>query len=377
MSTTRRLLAIAVAASAVTGTVVAPAASADPGSIPSIIKPAGNAPIKSVNPVTSKDGYFTSTDPAGTKIWWGSYTVPNARGTVVVLHGAAENSGRYGYVISRLLDANYNVYTLDHRGHGKSSLPEVGNWIPRGHIDDFQLLVDDINTLVDKAKAEHPDSPLYLLGHSMGALAAQAYGIRFPGKAKGIVTNGGGAPFNLTGVNNGGQHITPRDISEVQKMLPPSSSDFLNAAQLTTFNARLAQEAIPGRRDLRVPSPAGSEHIMFPNMINYGVVSDPAVLAQYYTDPTVSKTVSLGMAEQLTVAGVYDGINADLFTTPTLIMAGDKDGLVPDYFSQDWYNAISSQDKQLIYWTGQMHEVFQEPAKAQAMDTVIDWLAKH
>lgn len=211
----------------------------------------------------------------------------------------------------------------------------------------------------------------------MGALAAEAYGIRFPGVADGIITNGGGAPLNATGTNEGGRYITPAAITQIQRMLPPTIDEAVHAAQLTTFNDNLAHQAIPGRTDLRVPSPAGSDRIRFPNLVNYGVATDPANVAWYYTDPSAAKTLSLGMIEQLTVAGVYDALNADRFTTPTLVMAGAKDGLVPPYFSQDWYNAISSTDKQLIFWQGQMHEVFQEPARAEAMDTVIDWLDRH
>ncbi|WP_275949263.1 alpha/beta hydrolase [Corynebacterium uropygiale] len=326
--------------------------------------------------VEEHEGYFTSTDGQGTQIYWHSQQIPNARGTVVVVHGAAEHSGRYDHVADRLLDAGYNVYRLDHRGHGKSAAPVVNNPVARGHIDDFHFLVDDVHQLVEKAKAENPGK-IFMLGHSMGAEASEFHGIKYPGSVDGYVTNGFGAPLNFSGRREAGQLITPDDITEAQKHLWPSLSEVLPLDQLTTFNAQLAAQAIPGRTDLRAPSFPGSDRIQPPNVFTGGVASDPAVSAQYKVDPLVNKTVSLGMTQQLTFGAIYDAINADQFTAPTLIMAGDRDGLVPDYFSNDWYNAISSQDKQLIKWHGQMHEVFNEPAGDQAMDTVIDWLNKH
>ncbi|KQB83451.1 alpha/beta hydrolase [Corynebacterium lowii] len=336
--------------------------------------PAAN-PAVAAPQAAVEEGFFTSTDGKGTQVYWKSQTVPNAKGNVVVVHGAAEHSGRYDYVADRLLADGYNVYRLDHRGHGKTA--DAGNSVVRGHIDDFQFLVDDVHTLTQKAKAEHPDVKTFMLGHSMGALAAQFYGIKYPGEVAGIVTNGGGAPLNLSGRNEQGQVVTPQEITDMQRELDPTLSERLPLTELTTFNTMLAQQVIPGRTEVHVPSLPFSDQIQVPNAFTDGVASDPEVTAQYTTDPLVNQKLSLGMVQQMVFAGLYDAVNADLFTTPTLIMHGTKDGLVPAYFAQDWYNGISSQDKEIVYWEGQMHEVFNEPAKGEAMDKVIGWLNAH
>ncbi|WP_018117788.1 alpha/beta hydrolase [Corynebacterium mastitidis] len=345
-----------------------PAAAVEPQQAPA--NPAVAAPQAAVN-----EGFFTSTDGKGTQVYWKSQTVPNAKGNVIVVHGAAEHSGRYDYVADRLLADGYNVYRLDHRGHGKTA--EAGNSVVRGHIDDFHYLVDDVHTLTQQAKAENPNVKTFMLGHSMGALAAQFYGIKYPGDVAGIVTNGGGAPINLSGRNEAGPVVTPEEITQKQRELDPTLSERLPLTQLTTFNTMLAQQVLPGRADVHVPSLPLSDQIQVPNAFTDGVASDPEVSAQYQNDPLVNQKLSLGMVQQMAFAGFYDGVNADLFNTPTLIMHGTKDGLVPSYFAQDWYNGISSPDKEIVYWEGQMHEVFNEPAKGQAMDKVIDWLNAH
>ncbi|MBP3088572.1 alpha/beta fold hydrolase [Corynebacterium sp. sy017] len=327
----------------------------------------------------TEEGYLTSTDNKGTRIYWKSQTIPGAKGNVVVVHGAAEHSGRYDYVADRLLAAGYNVYRLDHRGHGKSALPELGNQVVRGHIDDFHFLVDDINQVVQKAKAQHPEVKTYMLGHSMGALAAQFYGIKYNGEVAGIISNGGGTPLNFSGRKDSGNTITPRDMSEAQKALGPTLSERLPLDLLTTtpVNTQALTGLIPGAINFHWASAPLTDQLQVPNAFTDGVASDPAVTAQYQTDPLVNKKLSIGMAQQMVFAALYDGVNAQNFTTPTLITHGTKDGIVPSYFAKDWYNSIASTDKELVYWENQMHEVFNEPAKHEAMDKVIDWLAKH
>ena len=41
------------------------------------------------------------------------------RDVVVIAHGYAEHSGRYGNVVERLVPAGYAVHAIDHRGHGQ------------------------------------------------------------------------------------------------------------------------------------------------------------------------------------------------------------------------------------------------------------------
>ena len=249
--------------------------------------------------------------------------------------------------------------------------------MPLGHIDNFQYILDDFDHVVDMAKEENQGVKTFLLGHSMGSLTVEAYGIRNPGKVDGIITNGGGAPLNLSGKNVAGKNITPDDISETQKKLDPTIFERLPLAQLTSFNARYAQNLIPHRTEIGVDSPEWSKGIMMSNPFTDGISTNQAVKDEYASSPLIAQKTSAGTALQLAAIANYDAVNADLFTAPTLIMHGTKDGIVPPYFSQDWYNSISSEDVEYVTWEGQKHEVFNEPAADQALDTVVDWLDRH
>lgn len=329
-------------------------------------------PTVSPRQISDQDGYFDSHNGSGVKIYYRVQKVANPRGNVVVVHGVSEHSGRFDYVAKRLLDAGYNVYRLDHRGHGKSASGST----PLGHIDNFQFLMNDLDRVVDMAKSDTPNVKTFLLGHSMGALTVEAYGIREPGKVDGIISNGGGAPLNLSGKNVAGQVVTPDQITELQRNLQPNLFERLPLAEVTSFNAHYAQNLIPHRAHIGVQSPEWTKQFPLTNPFTEGLTTSQAVKDDYASDPLNSKPTP-GTVLQLVALALYDAVNADMFTTPTLIMHGTKDGIVPAYFSRDWYNAITSTDVTFVNWEGQMHEVFNEPAADQAIDTSIDWLNRH
>ena len=72
----------------------------------------------------------------------------------------------------------------DHRGHGSSvRSPEDLGYMYKGG---WRALVDDMKTVTDWVHSEYPDMPLYLLGHSMGSLAARAYVKDYDSKIDGL-----------------------------------------------------------------------------------------------------------------------------------------------------------------------------------------------
>src|SRR5215212_1385285 len=88
-------------------------------------------------------------------------------GTVVIVHGLGEHSGRYAHVVSMLQDAGWSVVSYDHRGHGRSTGA-------RGAIPRPETLVDDLSHVIDFAQGQTAPRRLVLLGHSMGgAIAAR------------------------------------------------------------------------------------------------------------------------------------------------------------------------------------------------------------
>lgn len=364
------IAAVTAAAFPIAAVVTAPTAAAG-------VDPASLNQDAQQSQITDTEGYLTSADGRGTQIYWHSQVQPNAKANVLVVHGLSEHSGRYDHVTQRLLDAGYNVYRMDHRGHGKSSEPFV-NTAPRGHVNDFAALVDDIDLVAQKAKAEHPELKNFMLGHSLGAFAAEFYGIKYDGQMDAIATNGGGAPFNLSGTEDEGpEQITPEMITDVQRQLAPAPLSQLPLDQLTTLNGQMLREVIPGRVDARFVVPDVTAIPRMSNPLSDALTSDPRVLEAYDNDPLNAHTMTLGTIAETGFGLLYNSLNADKFTTPTLVMHGASDGLVPPFLSTNWYNAISSTDKEYIQWTGQKHEVFNEIPRDEPISKVISFFDEH
>jgi alpha-beta hydrolase superfamily lysophospholipase len=102
-------------------------------------------------------------------VWRGS---AKPKAIVQLAHGAGEHAMRYLEPLQPLLQAGYLIYAADHRGHGMTSgMSHLGQFGPGG----VDAAIDDMAVLSRLARAENPGLPLILLGHSMGAMFAQAY----------------------------------------------------------------------------------------------------------------------------------------------------------------------------------------------------------
>ena len=133
--------------------------------------PAARDPTHGHDTATSRDRRPTGhvSGSGGVSLYWQAWlpiSVPRA--VVVLAHGGLEHGGRYAHVADRFTDAALATYAIDFRGHGRSG----GR---AGQIERMSLLVDDIHRLARLAADRHPDVPMFLLAHSLGAMVALEY----------------------------------------------------------------------------------------------------------------------------------------------------------------------------------------------------------
>ena len=88
----------------------------------------------------------------------------HAVGTVVLLHGYSEHVGNYARLIREFVDNQLAVITFDFRGHGLSEGPAGHTQLPELYPEDAEAVVNEIFPQV------LPNSPLFIWGHSMGAM---------------------------------------------------------------------------------------------------------------------------------------------------------------------------------------------------------------
>jgi len=116
-------------------------------------------------------------DDFGVEIIFYEWPVAEPKAVIQIAHGLGEHARRYDAMAAMLNKAGFSVYADDHRGHGQTGVKQLenkqikrlGNLGPGGMKATYKQ-VADLSKLI---KAENPNRPLVLLGHSWGSFIAQ------------------------------------------------------------------------------------------------------------------------------------------------------------------------------------------------------------
>ncbi|ODA89748.1 hypothetical protein ATY41_03515 [Leifsonia xyli subsp. xyli] len=87
-----------------------------------------------------------------------------------------EHVDRYAALAGRLAARGYTVYADDHRGHGRTGMPQWNGDAARlGRLGSggLRAAVRDLRDFGHRIRAENPGLPLVLIGHSWGSLMGQ------------------------------------------------------------------------------------------------------------------------------------------------------------------------------------------------------------
>jgi alpha-beta hydrolase superfamily lysophospholipase len=110
------------------------------------------------------------------------------RGTVQLVHGASEHSGRYNRLATTLIGRGFGVWAMDLRGHGRTAESTgIGRFGGGLGVD---TVLHDVDALHVVIADEHPGVPRILLGHSMGSIIALASAERNGADLAGLVLSG-------------------------------------------------------------------------------------------------------------------------------------------------------------------------------------------
>ena len=254
------------------------------------------------------------------------------KGVVVIAHGAAEHSLRYGRFARALNAAGYEVWSLDHRGHGQSPGPEgLGDFGEGG----WDALVEDVGQFIRIAREARAGAPAILFGHSMGSAAAQ--------------------------------------------QLVPEASRTIDGVILSGSSARM------GRREAKdgEPPPVFAPNAPFePARTQYDWLSrDEAEVDKYIADPWCgfetrrSQRGGFARASNLADPDRLANIRYDL---PCLFVAGTKDPINRDmeglYELQRLWNEAGVKRIDTLYYKDGRHEMLNETNRDEVTADIIAWL---
>jgi acylglycerol lipase len=247
-----------------------------------------------------------------------------SRAALVVVHGLAEHCGRYGNLVDHFVSRGYAVHAHDHIGHGRSEGRRV-------FVKRFDDLTDVLGMHIDRVRDRHPEKPLFLVGHSLGALIAARFLVERQEAFAGAILSGALVKI-------------PDNISPITVALSKMLSALLPRIGLVPVDA-------------------------------HGVSRDPAVVRAYIDDPLVytGKTTARMGAEILAAMKVVTA-EADKITLPLLILHGSEDRLADPDGARMLYETVGAADKTLKIYDGLHHEIYNEPEHALVLDDVQAWL---
>jgi len=255
---------------------------------------------------------------------WG---VEGAKACVLLVHGLAEHTGRYEQLAARFNALGVAVVGPDHIGHGASP----GQ---RAHIGRFSEYLEPLNSLRAQISDWYPNTPVFLLGHSMGGLIAAHLLLEKQQDYRGAMFSG-----------------------PAFEAVDPAPAPVIWLGRLLRYlTPKLGMLALSAEQ----------------------VSRDPAVVADYIADPLVfNGKVSTGLGMALLDAMEEAVARASEILLPVYIAHGDADVMAAPSGSRAFYERLGATDKTLDFWPGLYHEIFNEPESEAVLSRYTDWLEAH
>lgn len=120
--------------------------------------------------------------------------VPENRQPAAILqisHGMQEFIDRYDAFACWMAEQGIAVVGNDHLGHG-ASVRSQQDWGYFAEGDGSEILVKDLHTLRGMMQREYPDTPYFMLGHSMGSFILRRYLMKYGSGLSGAIISGTG-----------------------------------------------------------------------------------------------------------------------------------------------------------------------------------------
>jgi lysophospholipase len=134
-----------------------------------------------------ESGYIDGDE--GVKLYYEKYKVEDAKGNIVLCHGYTESLERYRELIYYFMKNGYNVFGVEHRGHGRSGTLGIADKTQL-NVSNFNQYVTDFKVFMDEiVMVNNEDKKVLLFGHSMGGAIGTKFLENYPGYFNGAILN--------------------------------------------------------------------------------------------------------------------------------------------------------------------------------------------
>jgi alpha-beta hydrolase superfamily lysophospholipase len=245
-----------------------------------------------------------------------------ARASLVLCHGVNSHGGQYIRAAEKFAAQGFAVTALDLRGRGQSD----GERFYAESIDDY---VSDLSLAIDLAKSQHPDLPLYLLGHSAGGVTSVTYALYYQDRIDGLICESFAfrvyAPNFALKVLEGASHVLPHS------------------------------------------------HVLKLKMADFS--RDPAWVAQLEADPlTKGEVQPVATVAAFVRAGERFEREFGRITLPVLIIHGTEDKATRPDGSEQFFHEAGSADKTIKLYDGYYHDLLNDLGREAVMADIVAWI---
>ena len=281
--------------------------------------------------------------------------------TLLIVHGMAEHQERYAQFAQFLADHAIAVMTFNHLGHGleaqkNKQLGYMGNPNPA------EKLKFNSMKYANELRAQYPDIPHFILGHSMGSFVVRSLLRNHSAEFDGAVLMGTSSPNPI--------NIPLLKITQLLNSLSPKKINAVLDKVLNQVNNQpFAEEAKNTPELLRL------------NWLN----SNPEHVKKYVEDPLCGFPFTnngyFGLMRLM-----YEGTNKNwsqeiTVDLPMLFISGEDDPIgqmgkgIPIIVSD--LKERGFEDVSEKQYAGMRHEILQEDDHQKVYDDILQWLVKH
>lgn len=275
------------------------------------------------------------------------------RGIFHLVHGMTEYIGRYTHLFENLASVGYLCCGFDNLGHGNTASEQDLGFI--ASKNGWQFMVDDVKLFADSIKAEYPNMPYTLMGHSMGSFITRVAVSRYSDLADKYICCGtaGSNPVSSIGIA----------LCNIIKAFrgERAISPFLENIAFGSYNKRFDGES------------------------NYEwLTKDREIIEKYAADKfcTFKFTVS-AMRDLMTLLKLCNSKKCFFNTKnnlPILLIAGDMDpvgnygkGVKQVY---DNFKASGKTDISMFLYENCRHEIHNDTCKEQMLEDILKFVTK-
>ncbi|ASK62763.1 lysophospholipase [Virgibacillus phasianinus] len=282
------------------------------------------------------------------KKWFNPNQKPKA--IVQLAHGMAEHINRYHPFSNYLVENNIAVFGNDHRGHGQTG-EKQGSLGYFADENGFEKVTNDLFEVTLEIKKEYPDTPVYLVGHSMGSFLSRAYIQKYSQEVDGVILSG-------TGYFPKFQSLAGKQVAAV---LPPKEeTKLMNALTFGSYNKKV-----------------DDMHTTFD-----WLTRDQKMVQSYIDDPYCGFVPKARFFYDLMdgIKTIQDkrrneAVRKDL---PMLLVSGDADP-VGDYAKGVWktaqlYEKAGLENIASMFFHDGRHEILNELNKEEVFNLLFHWL---